>query len=164
MPRPSGCQRPRRADERQLLSARNRLCRTHPLPFLAYGREELVMPWKACRRMEEKRRFVSRFPDGENIAALCRGSGAPRVTGHTIIDRCRENGLESAAAGEIRGFHPRVQLRAPPSGFGQEMPWRPLPSPIAAYPRSIGYLDREACRVKSMENPFGAKALTMSPG
>lgn len=27
----------------------------------------------------------------------------------------------------------------------------------------IGYFDREACRVQPVENPFGQKALTMSP-
>jgi hypothetical protein len=29
---------------------------------------------KECRKMDEKRRFVSRFLDGEKIAALCRDS------------------------------------------------------------------------------------------
>ena len=33
------------------------------------------MPWKECHSMDEKLRFVSRFADGEKIAALCREFG-----------------------------------------------------------------------------------------
>ena len=33
-------------------------------------RRALTMPWKECRKMDEKLRFVSRFLDGEKIAAL----------------------------------------------------------------------------------------------
>ncbi len=53
------------------------------------------MPWKECRKMDEKLKFVSRFLDGEKIAALCREFGISRVTGHKIIDRYRESGLEA---------------------------------------------------------------------
>jgi len=45
------------------------------------------MPWKECRKMDEKLRFVSRFLDGEKIASPCREFGISRVTGHKIIDR-----------------------------------------------------------------------------
>ena len=51
------------------------------------------MPWKECRKMDEKLKCVSRFLDGEKIAALCRDFGISRVTGHKIIDRYRESGL-----------------------------------------------------------------------
>lgn len=53
------------------------------------------MPWKECRKMDEKLRLVSRFLDGEKIATLCREFGISRVTGHKIIDRYRESGLEA---------------------------------------------------------------------
>ena len=53
------------------------------------------MPWKECRKMDEKLRFVSRFLDGEKIAALCREFGISRVTGHKIIDRYRDSGMEA---------------------------------------------------------------------
>ena len=49
-----------------------RLYRTHPLQFLAYREEELAMPRKECHKMDEKLRFVSRFRDGEKIAAPSR--------------------------------------------------------------------------------------------
>jgi putative transposase len=52
------------------------------------------MPWKECRKMDEKFRFMSRFLDGEKTAALCRESGISRVTEHKIIDRYRESGLQ----------------------------------------------------------------------
>jgi hypothetical protein len=38
------------------------------------------MPWKECRKMDEKLKFVSRFIDGEKIAVLCREFGISRVT------------------------------------------------------------------------------------
>jgi putative transposase len=37
------------------------------------------MPWKECHKMDEKLRFVSRFLDGEKIAALCREFGISRT-------------------------------------------------------------------------------------
>jgi putative transposase len=42
------------------------------------------MPWKECRKMDEKLRFVARHLDGESISALCREFGISRVTGHKI--------------------------------------------------------------------------------
>ena len=44
--------------------------------------------------MDEKLRFVARYLDGEKIAALGREFGISRVTGHKIIDRYRESGME----------------------------------------------------------------------
>lgn len=45
------------------------------------------MPWKECRKMNEKLRFVARHLDGESISLLCREFGISRVTGHKIIGR-----------------------------------------------------------------------------
>jgi len=45
--------------------------------------------------MDEKLRFVSRFLDGETISALCREFGISRVTGHKIIDRYKESGMQA---------------------------------------------------------------------
>lgn len=53
------------------------------------------MPWKECRKMDEKLKFVSRFLDGEKIAALCREFEISRVTGRKFIDPYRESGLEA---------------------------------------------------------------------
>ncbi len=53
------------------------------------------MPWKECQKMDEKLRFVSRHLEGESISSLCREFGISRVTGHKIVDRYRQNGLEA---------------------------------------------------------------------
>src|SRR3546814_6713873 len=53
------------------------------------------MPWKECRKMDEKLRFVSRHLDGESISALCREFGISRVTGHKIISRYKDSGIEA---------------------------------------------------------------------
>jgi hypothetical protein len=52
------------------------------------------MPWNESTKMDEKLRFVSRFLNGEKISRLCEELGISRVTGHKIIDRYKESGLE----------------------------------------------------------------------
>jgi lysophospholipid acyltransferase (LPLAT)-like uncharacterized protein len=59
---------------------------------MAYREEELAMPWKECRKMDQKLKFVSRFLDGEKVAALCREFGISLVTSHRIIHPCRQIG------------------------------------------------------------------------
>ena len=66
------------------------------------------MPWKVCQKMDEKLRFVSRFLDGEKIATLCREFGISRVTGHKIIDRYRESGLEAFADRSRRPYRQHI--------------------------------------------------------
>lgn len=53
------------------------------------------MPWKESRKMDEKLRFVSRYLDGESISSLCREFEISRVTGHTILNRYKESGIEA---------------------------------------------------------------------
>ena len=53
------------------------------------------MPWKECQKMDEKLRFVSRHLEGESISQLCREFGISRVTGHKLVERYRQNGLEA---------------------------------------------------------------------
>lgn len=53
------------------------------------------MPWKECSIMDEKLKFVARYLDGEKIAPLCREFGISRVTGHKIIERYKNCGLEA---------------------------------------------------------------------
>jgi transposase-like protein len=60
------------------------------------------MPWNESTKMDEKLKFVARFLDGETISALCREFGISRVTGHKIIDRYRESGLEALTFAAIR--------------------------------------------------------------
>ena len=59
------------------------------------------MPWKECRKMDEKLKFVSRFLDGEKIAALCREFGISRTTGHSIIDQYRQCGSRPSSTAAV---------------------------------------------------------------
>ena len=52
------------------------------------------MPWKECRPMDERLRFIARLLDGEKMAPLCRQFGISRVTGYKIYERYRECGLD----------------------------------------------------------------------
>ncbi len=52
------------------------------------------MPWKECKRMDERLRFVARLLDGERMSALCREFGISRPTGYKIFNRYKDFGLE----------------------------------------------------------------------
>lgn len=52
------------------------------------------MPWRMCKPMDEKIRFVARLLDGEKMAPLCREFEISRVTGYKIFERYKELGLE----------------------------------------------------------------------
>ena len=51
------------------------------------------MPWRTCRPMDERLRFVARLLEGEKMAPLCREFGISRVTGYKIFERYRTCGL-----------------------------------------------------------------------
>ena len=68
------------------------------------------MPWKECRKMDEKLRFVARHLDGESISSLCREFGISRVTGHKIIDRYKECGIEAFTDRSRRPYRIANQL------------------------------------------------------
>ena len=61
------------------------------------------MPWNESTKMDEKLKFVSRYLDGEKIATLCQEFGISRVTGHKIIDRYKDSGLEAGTDPLILG-------------------------------------------------------------
>ena len=42
------------------------------------------MPWKACKPMDERLKFIARLLDGEPMAVLCRQFGISRKTGYKI--------------------------------------------------------------------------------
>ena len=44
------------------------------------------MPWKECKKMEERLRFVARLLDGEKMAPLCREFGIARKTSYKIFN------------------------------------------------------------------------------
>ena len=52
------------------------------------------MPWRTCRPMDERIRFIARLLEGEKMAPLCREFGISRVTGYKIYDRYKTCGLE----------------------------------------------------------------------
>ena len=52
------------------------------------------MPWKECKRMDERLRFVARLLEGEQMSALCREFGISRPTGYKIFNRYKNLGLE----------------------------------------------------------------------
>ncbi len=52
------------------------------------------MPWKECKRMDERLRFVARLLEGEQMTALCREFGISRPTGYKIFNRYKKLGLE----------------------------------------------------------------------
>jgi putative transposase len=52
------------------------------------------MPWRECRKMDERLRFVARLLDGEEMAAVCREFDISRTTGYKIFNRYRECGLQ----------------------------------------------------------------------
>jgi len=52
------------------------------------------MPWKECKPMDERLRFIARLLEGEKMAPLCRGFGISRVTGYKIYNRYRDSGLD----------------------------------------------------------------------
>ncbi|MBU6461069.1 MAG: helix-turn-helix domain-containing protein [Proteobacteria bacterium] len=68
------------------------------------------MPWNESTKMDEKLKFVSRFPDGEKIAVLCRECGISRMTGHKILDRYKESGLEAFSDRSRRPYRQANQL------------------------------------------------------
>ena len=53
------------------------------------------MPWKECKPVDERLRFIARLLEGEKMAPLCREFGISRVTGHKIFNRYRECGLDA---------------------------------------------------------------------
>ena len=53
------------------------------------------MPWKECKPMDERLKFIARPLDGEKMSPLCREFGISRVTGYKIFNRYKEYGLDA---------------------------------------------------------------------
>ncbi len=74
------------------------------------------MPWKECKPMDERLRFIARFLEGEQMASLCREFGISRVTGYKIYSRYKDCGLDAlndrtARAAVRLGGNPPSALR-----------------------------------------------------
>src|SRR3990167_118102 len=52
------------------------------------------MPWKECKLMDEKMKFVARIFEGEKMAPLCREYGISRKTGYKLFERYKDEGLQ----------------------------------------------------------------------
>jgi len=53
------------------------------------------MGWKECNAMDERIRFVVRALEGETVSSLCREFGISRKTGHKMLNRYRDYGVEA---------------------------------------------------------------------
>mgnify|MGYP001815804456 CR=1 FL=1 len=68
------------------------------------------MPWKECKPMDERLKFVARLLDGEKMAPLCREFGVSRVTGYKIFNRYKDCGLEGLQDRSRRPYRHANQL------------------------------------------------------
>jgi hypothetical protein len=59
------------------------------------------MPWKECKPMDERIRFIGRLLESEKMAPLCREFGIRRVTGC----RTRSNARSSGSRRNIHGVN-----------------------------------------------------------
>ena len=63
------------------------------------------MPWKECKPMDERLKFVARLLDGEKMSALCLEFGISRPTGYKIFNRYKETGLDGLKDRSRRPYH-----------------------------------------------------------
>ena len=68
------------------------------------------MPWRTCRPMDERLRFIARLLEGEKMAPLCREFGISRVTGYKIYERYKECGLEGLSDRSRRPYRHANEL------------------------------------------------------
>ena len=68
------------------------------------------MPWKVCRPMDERLKFVARLLDGEKMAGVCREFGISRKTGYKILGRYHDSGLEALTDRSRRPYRQANQL------------------------------------------------------
>ena len=68
------------------------------------------MPWKVCKPMDERLKFIARLLDGEQMASLCREFGISRKTGYKIQQRYNTSGLEALTDRSRRPYRQANQL------------------------------------------------------
>jgi len=68
------------------------------------------MPWRECRTMDERLRFVARLLDGEKMARLCREFEISRKTGYKIFSRYKDCGVEGLTDRSRRPYRHARQL------------------------------------------------------
>lgn len=68
------------------------------------------MPWKECKPMDERIKFIARLLDGEKMSALCREFGISRPTGYKIFNRYKSMGLSGLEDRSRRPYRHANQL------------------------------------------------------
>ena len=68
------------------------------------------MPWRTCKQMDEKLKFIARLLDSEKMARLCREFGISRPTGYKIFNRYKESGLHCLEEHSYRPYRYANQL------------------------------------------------------
>ena len=68
------------------------------------------MPWKECKPMDERLRFIARLLEGEKMTPLCREFGISRKTGYKIFNRYKDSGLEGLTDRSRRPYRQANQL------------------------------------------------------
>jgi hypothetical protein len=68
------------------------------------------MPWKACKPMDERLKFIAQLLDGEQMAGLCREFGISRKTRYKFLTRYNEIGLEGLTDRSRRPYRHANQL------------------------------------------------------
>lgn len=68
------------------------------------------MPWRECRKVDERLRFVARLLEGEKMAVLCREFDISRKTGYKIFSRYKRCGLEGLADRSRRPYRQANRL------------------------------------------------------
>ncbi|MBD3647293.1 MAG: IS481 family transposase [Pseudomonadales bacterium] len=63
------------------------------------------MPWRECKPMDERLKFVARLLAGEQMSVLCREFGISRPTGYKIFNRYKECGLDGLKDRSRRPYH-----------------------------------------------------------
>lgn len=52
------------------------------------------MPWRECKKVDERLKFIARLLDGEQMSSLCQEYNISRKTGYKIFQRYKDCGLE----------------------------------------------------------------------
>ena len=68
------------------------------------------MPWKECRVVDDRLRFVARLLDGEKMAPLCKEFGISRKTGYKIYVRYKDCGVQGLTDRSRRPYRHANQL------------------------------------------------------
>ena len=94
------------------------------------------MAWKECHVVDERLRFIARLLDGEKMRPLCREFGISRVTGHKIIDRYKECGVEAFTDRSRRPYRIANQLPFQVESLIVQLKkeWPKKPSPLCKKP------------------------------